>query len=231
MQKEAEKAPQSEQEKTEIEEETRKISDKKEHDEKHSDPGAKEKHKHPKGDQLVKELEEKLFHMEQQYNEMLDTARRLKAEYENFKKRSETNYSERVDYETSKTVKEFISVYDNLERACAAAGKSQSLEQFEQGVEMIVRQFKAILDKFGIEEVSEVNIEFNPEIHEALMMRESDKVSHETVVEVFEKGYKMKGKIVRHAKVIVEKPMTQVQENSTEKDKIENNNENPSGGL
>jgi molecular chaperone GrpE len=202
------------------------------------DTHEKDKPYEVKGDIIEIELEQKLIKMEQQYNEMLDSARRIKAEYENFKKRSEINYTERAENEKGQLIREFLPVYDNLQRACLAAGKSQSLEQFEQGVEMIVKQFKVMLDKFDIEAIDAINVEFNPELHEALMMRESDKVKHDKVVEVFEKGYKMKGRVIRHAKVIVEKPVqapapsepAKPEKEETPKENIENKNENSTGG-
>lgn len=201
----------------------------------------KEKSSNVKGDIVEIELEQKLIKMEQQYNEMLDSARRIKAEYENFKKRSDANYSDRIESERGQLIREFLPVYDNLQRACLAAGKSQSLEQFEKGVEMIVKQFKTMLDKFDIEAIEAVNVDFNPELHEALMMRESSKVKHEKVVEVFEKGYKMKGRVIRPAKVIVEKPIQVVappepakpETEQDPKENIENSEkkiENPTGG-
>jgi molecular chaperone GrpE len=166
-------------------------------------------HKHNanhKTEEKVKDLQKQLADSEKKYDEMLDTARRVKAEYENFKKRSDAMFLDRVDLEKVRILLEFLPSYDSLERALLAVDKDHKSEDFTKGVEMIAKQFKASLDRLGVTEIADKNCDFNPEIHEAVTMHENPAIKCETVTEVFEKGYKLNGRIIRHAKVVVDIP-------------------------
>jgi molecular chaperone GrpE len=178
-------------------------SDEKEHG--HQDAHAFQNH-HKKHEEKVKDLEKKIVETEKCYNDMLDSARRIKAEYENYKKRSETQWSDRVDMEKGRIIAEFLPVYDNLERAMAALNKDHRIEDFGSGVQMIIKQFKSAFDRFGITEISAQGVEFDPNLHEAMSLSEDPSVKHETVTGVMEKGYKMGERVLRHARVAVAKP-------------------------
>lgn len=152
--------------------------------------------------ELKKELEK--VRAEAQAN--LDMARRVTAEYENFKKRSVQTWEEKILLEKNAVVRAFLEIYDNLERAVEAAEKTKKFEDFETGVQMIEKQFSGLLSKYGVEEISGKG-SFDPNFHEALMVRENPEVDRETVSQVYQKGYRMGDRIIRHAKVIVDKPV------------------------
>ena len=125
---------------------------------------------------------------------------RLAAEYDNYRKRTakekESIYSDaKLD-----TVKPFLEVLDNLERG---------LSQFEegdphrQGMEMICRQFMTVLEKLGVEEIPAQGESFDPNVHNAVMHMEDEALEENTVVEVFQAGFKMGEKVIRHAMVKV----------------------------
>jgi molecular chaperone GrpE len=182
----------------------------------------KETHANHKIEEKLKDLQKQLDDTEKKYEEMLDTARRVKAEYENFKKRSDAMFLERVDLEKMKVLLEFLPSYDNLERALAAVNKDPKSEDLTHGVEMIAKQFKASLDRLGVTEIADKDCEFNPEIHEAVSMHENPDIKCETVTEVFEKGYQLNGRIIRHAKVVVDIPTRPDGCKDTEKSKEPN---------
>jgi Molecular chaperone GrpE (heat shock protein) len=93
---------------------------------------------------------------------------------------------------------------DNLERALDSAKESSSHEAIAKGVEMVVRQFKDVLNKLGVEEIEALGKSFDPELHEAVMRAECEEgVEDNTVVEVLQKGYKYKDRVIRHSMVKV----------------------------
>jgi len=166
----------------------------------------------------TKTNQEKIEKLKQERDQYLDLAKRVKAEFENYKKRSELNFNAQVAYQQHNLIKEFLAIYDNLERAVTAAEKTKNFEDFDKGIQLISKQFKETLKKFGVEEISVLGEEFDPNLHEAMMMQKSDDVEKEIVAQVYEKGYKLDGKVVRHAKVIVNKPKSK---NDSENQKTE----------
>ncbi len=128
-----------------------------------------------------------------------DSLLRLRAEYDNYRKRTtkekEGIYSDAyVD-----VVKEILPVIDNLERAIAADG---SLEDLKKGVEMTMKGCKDAFTKLGIEEI-DASGEFDPNFHNAVMHVEDENLDKNVIAEVFQKGYKKDNKIIRHTMVKV----------------------------
>lgn len=128
-----------------------------------------------------------------------DSLLRLRAEYDNYRKRTtkekEGIYSDAyVD-----VVKEILPVIDNLERAVAADG---SLEDLKKGVEMTMKGCKDAFTKLGIEEI-DASGEFDPNFHNAVMHVEDENLDKNVIAEVFQKGYKKDNKIIRHTMVKV----------------------------
>jgi molecular chaperone GrpE len=156
----------------------------------------------------LRELEQKLKDTEAKYEEMLDTARRMKAEYENSRKRSDAQYLERFENEKVTIMKEFILVYDNLERAAVSlgCGTDAGREEWKKGLDMVLKQFKSVLARFGVSEIDPVSSAFDPNEHEALQVTENSEVRSEMISAVLEKGYRLNTKIIRHAKVRVDRP-------------------------
>jgi len=151
-------------------------------------------------EKLSKELESKT----KKYEEVMDMLQRTAAEFDNYKKRTlrekETLYGEAV----SDVVSAFLPVVDSIERAihaCSAeTGEAQSIKE---GVELVSKQLKDVLKKLGVEEIISVGAEFNPEYHEAVMHINDDSYGQNVVVEEFQKGYKLKDRVIRHSMVKV----------------------------
>lgn len=127
---------------------------------------------------------------------------RLYAEFDNFRRRSAKESFEVMANANAKLVGKLTEVLENFHRAFDAAGKGTA-EDFEKGVKLIFGRFKEILDAEGLEEIDPVGAEFDPNLHEALLQQASDTVPENHVVQVISKGYKVKSKILKHAKVIV----------------------------
>ena len=128
---------------------------------------------------------------------------RLMAEFDNFRRRSAKEQLELIETANGKLLEKLSEVQDNFERAFASENKAQDLEAFEKGMQMIYNQFAKILTDAGLEQIDPTGAEFDPNCHEALMQQPSETIPEGHVVTVFQKGYKLKNKILKTAKVIV----------------------------
>lgn len=128
---------------------------------------------------------------------------RLMAEFDNYRRRTAKEQLELIETANGKLLEKLSEVQDNFERAFASENKAQDLEAFEKGMQMIYNQFAKILTDAGLEQIDPTGAEFDPNCHEALMQQPSETVPEGHVVTVFQKGYKLKNKILKTAKVIV----------------------------
>lgn len=126
---------------------------------------------------------------------------RLAAEYDNYRKRT-TKEKDGI-YQDAKgdTIKTFLAVYDNLERAAAAEGGED--DPHKKGLEMIFHQFKELLAKEGVKEIEAKGKEFDPELMDAVMHIEDESLGENVVAQVFQVGFELNGKVLRHAIVQV----------------------------
>lgn len=128
---------------------------------------------------------------------------RLMAEFDNFRRRSAREQLEIIETANGKLLEKLSEVLDNFERAFSAENKAKDLETFEKGMQMIHDQFAKVLSDAGLEQIDPTGEEFDPNCHEALMQQPSEEIPENHVVTVFMKGYKLKNKILKPAKVIV----------------------------
>ena len=148
----------------------------------------------------IKELEDKVA-------DLNDRILRDAAETENYKKRLRQDKENAVKYANESLLRDLLDPLDNLSRAIEAAGKSQDVETIKQGVEMVESQLKTMLStNWGLEQFSPDGEDFNPSEMEACMVKEEEGLDKEKVLQVFMKGYKLHGKVLRSAKVVVGKP-------------------------
>lgn len=137
------------------------------------------------------------------YNQML----RTQADFENFKRRTRQEYEQMSIYAGEELLKKILPVLDSLERAVACFDTAtENARNWQEGVELTLRQFQNILKTDGLEEVLAINELFDPQYHEAMLQEESDQVEHPTVIEELQKGYKYKDKLIRPALVKVAVP-------------------------
>lgn len=148
-------------------------------------------------------LEEKIKALEDAAAADKDKYLRLLAEYDNFRKRSvQEKFNASADA-TAKAAVEVISVIDNFERAVAA---ECSDENYKKGVEMIYGQFIEVIKKLGVEEIEAEGKPFDPNLHNAVTQVEDENLGENTVSQVYQKGYKLGDKVIRHAMVVVANP-------------------------
>ena len=128
----------------------------------------------------------------------------LKADLENYKKRTARERDEFVKFANEGLILDLLDVYENLERALDTARKSSD-DKMAKGLEMIYGNMKAVLEKYGLKPIKAVGEKFDPYLHEAVMQEVSDDHEDETVLEEYQKGYTLNMKVIRYAKVKVSK--------------------------
>ena len=162
---------------------------------------AKGKKKKEKGITFTQEQVEQMEAAVKQLDTVKEQFVRLTAEYDNYRKR--TTREKEAIYQDAKadTVKEFLAVYDNLERAAASEGGEDS--PHKKGLEMIFQQYKDTLKKLGIQEIEALGQPFDPEKMNAVMHIDSEDLGENIVAQVFQAGFVMGEKVIRHAIVQV----------------------------
>lgn len=166
-----------------------------------AEKAAKGKKKKEKGYTFTREQVEQMELVAKQLESVKDQFVRQTAEYENYRKRT-TKEKENI-YQDAKadTIKEFLAVYDNLERAAASEGGEDS--PHKKGLEMIFQQYKDILAKLGVTEIEAAGKPFDPEKMNAVMHIDDENFGENEVAQVFQAGFELNGKVIRHAIVQV----------------------------
>ena len=149
-------------------------------------------------DDKVKKLEAELKEWKNSYTRKL-------AEFQNFTKRKENEVAEMRKYASEGIIVKLLDNIDNLERAVDASKESQNFDSLIEGVNMILNNLKNLLTEEGVEEIEAAGKEYDPYEHKAMITENKEELDDNVVVQVFQKGYKMKGKVVRPAMVTVNK--------------------------
>ena len=153
----------------------------------------------------INALRDRLKEKECEAQEYVSTLQRLQADFENYKKRLLKEKAEVTESAAKNLILELIPVVDNLERALGASKETEDFDALAKGVEMVHAQLLDVIKKAGVSQLDPHEQEFDPFHHEAVMQVESDEHPENTVVEVFQKGYLLKGKLLRAAVVKVSK--------------------------
>lgn len=157
----------------------------------------------------LEQLQARLAETESKRDDYLLTAQRVQAEFENFKKRTASVRAEAYDDGMRQIASDILPVFDNFERALKSASDlkavfTEEAAAFHEGVEMIAKQLLDALSRHSLEVVNPIGEVFDAEVHNAAMQSPAeDGQEPGTIVDVFQKGYKMKGKMIRYAMVRV----------------------------
>lgn len=147
----------------------------------------------------VDEKDAKIAQLEEQLSAEKEKLLRTAAEYANFRSRTEREKAGIYANAVSDTVKELLPIADSLDRAVAASADAP--EEFKKGLEMITNQLAKSFEKLNITAFGEVGEEFNPELHNAISSVESDELESDTIAMIYQRGYKVGDKIIRHCMV------------------------------
>lgn len=160
-------------------------------------------------EELVKKLNEKSEEAALNHDRWL----RASAELENYKKRIEKEKAEYLKYANESLIKELLSTVDDLERAIEhAQGKKTASEALTEGVEMVLKNLTDCLAKFGLTPIKTVGERFDPNLHEAVMVKEDPEKEENTILSCLQKGYVLKGRVIRPAIVEVSRLPAQNEE-------------------
>ena len=153
-------------------------------------------------EQIEKEMCTELEEKDNLLKEKDERYLRMYAEFENYKKRTEKEKQNTALYAKADVVEMLLPVIDSMENAIAIETEDKNLKQ---GIGLMFEQIKIFLEKNQVEEIGKVGEEFNPELHDAISIQETENANSGEIISVFRKGYKIKDRIIRHAMVIVAK--------------------------
>lgn len=138
--------------------------------------------------------------MQEDLDNTTDRLKRLMAEFDNYKKRASKEREQLYNSLVADIMIAFLPVMDNLEKAINTNTED---EGYKQGMELVAKQFKDVLNSFGLEEIQTEGAIFDPSLHEAVSSIQDDTKKSQEIVEEFRKGYKIGDKVIRHAMVVV----------------------------
>lgn len=150
--------------------------------------------------EIKEEKQNELLKKQEELDELTDRYKRVMAEFENYKKRSQKEREMLYNMVLSDIVGGILPVVDNLENATKA--ETQDIN-YKQGVEMVLKQFKEVLSLKGVEEIKTVGETFDPSLHEAVSSVQDDTKKSQEIVQEYRKGYKIGSKVIRHSMVVV----------------------------
>jgi molecular chaperone GrpE len=171
-------------------------------------------------EKLIQELQQELVEAEQKAQENWDKAVRTLAEMDNLKKRTQKDIEDAHKYALNSFAKELLSVLDSLELGLqAATGDSEEVKKFREGSELTIKQFETVFTKFNVVTLDPKGQPFSAEQHQAVLMQESEEAAPNTVINVFQKGYMLNGRLLRPAMVVVAKTPEKPVKNPSEDNK------------
>lgn len=154
-------------------------------------------------EEIKKDEINKIEELESQVTDLKDKLLRKVAEFENYKRRSEADMSVFFKYASENVIKDLLTVLDDFDRVQQSWNENHDAEILGKGFELLQNKFRKVLEKQGLRELDSIGKPFDVNVHDALMMSPTNEIKPDTVIEVAEKGYKLKDKVIRHAKVIV----------------------------
>ena len=147
----------------------------------------------------------KLEELQNEINTLKDKNMRIAAEMVNTLRRKDEETNRLLKYSNESLITELLPVIDNFERALSVGKDNADIESYQKGMTMIYNSLKNILEKFEVKEIEAMDKEFDPSYHQAVMQEEKEGTKENIVIEVLQKGYTYKDKVIRPAMVKVSK--------------------------
>ena len=148
-------------------------------------------------------LQEKVDKLEEELKQSEDKYLRLYAEFENFKRRKNKEIETNNVYKSQKVITEILPSLDNLERALQVESDNEEIKSLLKGVEMVYEGLLNVLKSEGVELIETENAQFDPNYHHAVMQEEDSEKESGAILDTFQKGYKLKDRVIRPAMVKV----------------------------
>lgn len=140
---------------------------------------------------------------DEKIEELTDRLKRQMAEFDNFRKRTEKEKSAMYETGAKSVIEKILPVVDNFERGLMAVPEEQKEDPFVQGMDKIYKQIMTTLEEIGVKPIEAVGVEFNPDLHNAVMHVEDEEAGENMIVEEFQKGYTYRDCVVRYSMVKV----------------------------
>ncbi len=151
----------------------------------------------------TEELQKRIEELEKESSEWREKFLRKAAEFENYKRRTEIDQLNLINYAAESFIKKILPVVDDFERSLEHINDSNDYGKLKEGVQLIYNKLLKVLEEQGIKKIEAVGKPFDVHYHEALMQKVDDSVPPHTVIDELEKGYLYKDKVIRHSKVVV----------------------------
>ena len=155
------------------------------------------------GDETLEDLQEQLSEIQAKVADYWDQVVRAKAEMENIKRRAQRDVESARKYSVEKFASDLLPVVDSLEQGIETSQNATDIAALREGMAMTNKMLITTMEKQGLIQVHPHGEKFNPEFHEAMSMIESTEIAEDHVITVFQKGYRLNGRLVRPARVIV----------------------------
>ncbi len=165
----------------------------------------------------LKELQQQLNDLQKEKDEVFEKLQRVSADYANYQKRAPKQISDTIAYEKETLIKSLLPALDNFEHTLQSlnlvqdknADSANDIDVLIKGIRIIYDQMLNILKSHGVEHIKALGEIFDPALHEAMMQKAEPDKEENIVLEEFQKGYKLNGRVIRPSKVIVNKPASE----------------------
>lgn len=167
----------------------------------------KEKKKEAKQPKAKKDELEKLHRliddMQKEKDELFGKLQRVSADYANYQKRAPKQIADTICYEKEKIIKTLLPILDNFEHTLVNAETAENVDVLVKGIKIIYDQMLETLKSHGVEQIKALGEKFDPALHEAMMKKPDPEQQENIVLEEFQKGYKLNGRVIRPTKAII----------------------------
>ncbi|MEE9370966.1 MAG: nucleotide exchange factor GrpE [Sedimentisphaerales bacterium] len=167
----------------------------------------KEKKKEAKQTKAKKDELEKLHRliddMQKEKDELFGKLQRVSADYANYQKRAPKQIADTICYEKEKIIKTLLPILDNFEHTLVNADSAENVDVLVKGIKIIYDQMLETLKSHGVEQTKALGEKFDPALHEAMMKKTDPEQEENIVLEEFQKGYKLNGRVIRPTKAII----------------------------
>jgi molecular chaperone GrpE len=170
----------------------------------------------------AEKLQEQIKELQNEKDEIFGKLQRIGADYANFQKRVPKQISDTITYEKEKIIKTILPVLDNFEHTIQNVHSAESVDVLIKGIGIIYDQMLDILKSHGVEQIEALGQQFDPALHEAMMKKADPEGQENIVIEEFQKGYKLNGRVIRPTKAVVS---TKSEEQDQQKEQTTNESE------
>ena len=156
-------------------------------------------------EKALQTLQGRVAALEEEKDELFEKLQRVSADYANFQKRTPKQLADSIGYEKEKIIKTLLPALDNFERTLESAPAAENVDVLVKGIQIIYDQMVDVLKSHAVQEIKAIGEQFDPMLHEAMLRKSDTNEEDNVVLEEYEKGYLLNGRVLRPSKVIVNK--------------------------